>query len=81
MTTLPYRYSFEGMILTVYGMNRKDLFCGESHCIFQEAEQVLDLLNMKEATFYVDFASLGVFFFVLRVATYVVLHIKVKSER
>lgn len=81
MTTLPYRYSFEGMILTIYGMHRKDLFCGKPQCTFQKAEEVLNLLNMKEATFYVDFVSLSVFFVFLRVATYVVLHIKVKSER
>lgn len=62
-------------------MDRKDLHCSESQCTFQKAEQVLELLNMKDATFPVDFASLGVFFVVLRVATYIVLCIKVKSER
>lgn len=62
-------------------MNRTDLACPELTCTFQKAEQVLDLLDMKDATLYVDFISLGVFFLVLRVATYVVLHYKVKSER
>ncbi|XP_075884897.1 ATP-binding cassette sub-family G member 4-like isoform X2 [Nelusetta ayraudi] len=75
------RYSFEGTILAIYGMNRTDLACAESMCTFQKAEQVLELLDMKDATLYVDFISLGVFFLVLRVATYVVLHYKVKSER
>lgn len=75
------RYSFEGTILAIYGMNRTDLECPESPCTFEEAEQVLELLDMQDATLYVDFISLGVFFLVLRVATYVVLHYKVKSER
>lgn len=62
-------------------MNRTDLECPEAMCTFQKPEQVLELLDMKDATLYVDFVSLGVFFVVLRVATYVVLHYKVKSER
>lgn len=76
-----YRYSFEGTILAIYGMNRTDLHCTEPVCNFQKAEQVLELLDMKEAALHIDFISLGIFFLVLRVATYMVLHFKVKFER
>lgn len=80
-TCLPLRYSFEGTILSIYGMNRTELECSEQVCLFQKPEEVLEMLDMEEATLHVDFILLGVFFLVLRLATYLVLHYKVKLVR
>ncbi|XP_053702965.1 ATP-binding cassette subfamily G member 4-like isoform X1 [Synchiropus splendidus] len=75
------RYSFEGVILTIYGMNRSKLECPDAFCRFTDPEEIIKLLDVDDAELFIDFVSLGIFFVVLRLATFVVLHYKVKSER
>ncbi|KAI5627550.1 ATP-binding cassette sub-family G member 4 [Silurus asotus] len=75
------RYGFEGVILSIYGMNRTDLKCPGIVCEFQKPEKVLQLLDVDEAKLYVDFIVLGVFFLIFGFATYLMLRYKVKSER
>ncbi|CAN9502247.1 unnamed protein product [Ophioblennius macclurei] len=75
------RYSFEGVILSTYGMNRTTLECPETVCTLQEPTEVLKMMDVEDAKLYIDFISLGVFFLFYRLATYLVLRYKIKSRR
>ncbi|XP_077566140.1 ATP-binding cassette sub-family G member 4-like [Stigmatopora nigra] len=75
------RYGFEGVLLSIYGLNRENLECKEGLCNFQDPKNILQMLDVADAKIYVDFLVLGVFFIVIRVATYQVLRYKVTANR
>lgn len=75
------RYSFEGVLQAIYGQNRGKLDCSEEQCIFKQATDVLEELDVQHAEFYLDFIILCIFFVTLRVGCYLVLRWRVKSQR
>ena len=81
------RYSWEGMIVAIYGNNRGALSCEQAdRCRFRESDDVLDSMDIEESAlhitqgkFYFDCVVLGLFFITLRLVTYMVLRYKIKS--
>lgn len=76
-----FRYGFEGVILTIYALERGELECKVDNCPFKDPTKILEVLDVGEAKLYIDFIVLGIFFVILRLVAYLILKYKVKSER
>eukprot|EP00057_Strongylocentrotus_purpuratus_P020375 XP_011674849.1 PREDICTED: ATP-binding cassette sub-family G member 4 [Strongylocentrotus purpuratus] len=73
------RYSYEGVMISVYGHDRGPIPCkSQDHCIFETAQDILDELDIGSDNLTLDFGVLAVFFIILRVICYCILRMKVK---
>ncbi|XP_045480296.1 ATP-binding cassette sub-family G member 1-like [Harmonia axyridis] len=84
---LPYasyvKYSFEGTMIAIYGLDRKKLDCKNDYCHFKYPKQFLEDMSMKDDmnTFIINVSVLIGIFLTLRFFTYFVLRIKLRQNR
>ncbi|XP_060530467.1 ATP-binding cassette sub-family G member 4 isoform X2 [Cylas formicarius] len=84
---LPYlsyvKYSFEGSMIAIYGLNRPKLECKVDYCHFKYPTTFLNQMSMKGdmRTYVIDVIVLSSLFIVLRVSAYFVLRIKLMQNR
>lgn len=78
-----YRYSFEGVLHVIYGMDRAKLECdeGAADCHFQNSQDLLKEMDVDKGAFYIDFLVLCAFFVILRFACYIALKVRIISDR
>lgn len=82
ITYLSYiRYGFEGTALATYGYAREKLKCFQVYCHFKHPDTTLEELDMTNSDFMVDIIALVVIFFTLRIAAFLFLRWKLKSNR
>uniref|UniRef100_A0A1S4KHN5 ABC-2 type transporter transmembrane domain-containing protein n=2 Tax=Culex quinquefasciatus TaxID=7176 RepID=A0A1S4KHN5_CULQU len=66
----PFRYGFEGLALTTYGMNRTEIGCEDMFCYYRKSVKVLELLEVKDSCYWMDVGGLGVWILVLHILLY-----------
>lgn len=82
ITYLSYiRYGFEGTALATYGFDRPKLTCSISYCHFKSPTTTLEELDMVKSSYGLDVGALVAIFFVLRIAAFLFLRWKLKSNR
>jgi hypothetical protein len=69
-----FRYSFEGMMLSVYGYNRPDLECSEVDCYFKSPLKFLQQFQMADGVYAYDVLALVIW----AVASYVFMFCALK---
>uniref|UniRef100_A0A8C4XBV2 ATP-binding cassette sub-family G member 4-like n=1 Tax=Erpetoichthys calabaricus TaxID=27687 RepID=A0A8C4XBV2_ERPCA len=75
------RYSFGGMVLSLYGINRTDLECAEGIYPLQKPETILKELKNDEAKLVVDIHILVIYFIIFHLAAYLALCYKARPSR
>lgn len=84
---LPYgsyiKYSFEGIMIAIYGLDRPKLQCNQMLCIFRTPKKFLDQLSLKDDlnTYLIDVAVLSSIFIFIRFCLFFVLKLKILANR
>lgn len=75
------RYGFEGALISVLGYDRPRLKCSEEYCHFRSPTKFLEEMAMDKAVYWIDVVALIGFLIFLRIVTYFVLRLKLRSLR
>ncbi|CAK8690024.1 unnamed protein product [Clavelina lepadiformis] len=78
------RYSFEGILISIYGLNRTELQCSGNEgigCRFTNTTLILQEMDAEESNLGLDFCVMGIFFLGLRFLAYIVLRIRIRLEK
>ncbi|KAK4886489.1 hypothetical protein RN001_002760 [Aquatica leii] len=84
---LPYgsfmKYSFEGIMIAIYGLNRPKMHCSKTLCIFKSPKKFLDELSLKDDinTYLIDVGVLTGIFIFIRICLFFVLRLKILANR
>ncbi|KAK5643313.1 hypothetical protein RI129_007158 [Pyrocoelia pectoralis] len=84
---LPYgsyiKYSFEGIMIAIYGLNRPKLQCNQMLCIFRNPKKFLDQLSLNDDinTYLIDVGVLSAIFIFIRFCLFFVLKLKILANR
>lgn len=84
---LPYmsyvKYSFEGSMIAIYGLDRPKLECNIDYCHFKYPRTFLNQMAFKGdmMTYVIDVSVLSGLFIVLRICAYFLLRIKLLQNR
>lgn len=76
-----FRYGFEGMMQTIYGSDRPNLYCSEIYCYLHSPNAILSTMDMPTVSFYVILMILGFWIICLHVIVYMVLCWKIYYAR
>ncbi|XP_053694702.1 ATP-binding cassette sub-family G member 4-like [Sabethes cyaneus] len=75
-----FRYSFEGAMQAIYGFDRANIPC-EKFCYFGKVSKFLESFDMEENNFTMDVTGLLVWIFVLHVALYGSLVLRLRRNQ
>lgn len=77
------RYSFEGIMIAVYGLNRAKLTCNTDYCHYKHPTTFLEDMGMKDDinTYLIDVAALSALFITIRIFAYFLLRVKLFANR
>lgn len=77
------RYSFEGTMIAIFGLDRPKMKCNQIYCHFRKPKDFLENFSLTGDfnTYLIDVIVLIALFVVLRVVAYFVLRIKLLQLR
>ena len=67
-------------MIAIYGYDRPNLDCPVEYCHFKTPSKILKVMDMENANFWVDFAALTAFYFIIRFLTFFLLRWKLRSQ-
>ncbi|GAB1865244.1 ATP-binding cassette sub-family G member 4 [Camponotus japonicus] len=74
------RYSFEGVMMAIYGYDRAKLKCSADYCHFAIPEKLLSEMGMKHVDYWYNMAVLILLCIALDIMAYIILNIRVKKR-
>lgn len=77
------RYTFEGSMISIYGLDRQRLECTKDYCHFRYPKKFLEQMSMSGdlETYLIDAGALSLIFILLRIVVYFVLRVKLLASR